>query len=120
MKREEIDYIKNEIRNQKITYSQLSQKSAVPLATINNILTGKTPDPRISTLEKIYIALNILPYGKQHYETVVTKEEFCNYLLNDPTILKYLKLKRKSDIRLVGDFLDFLEYRYHEDKKSDE
>lgn len=119
MQKEELEYLKQNIKEKKLTYSELSNLSKVPLPTINNILSGKTPNPRIDTLEKLYVALNIMPYGKTNYQTFITKEEFCNYLLNDPTIMKYIKLKRKSDIKLVSELIDFLEYRYQKEK-SDE
>ena len=39
------------------TYEDIANLSGIPLQTVRNIFTGKTPDPRFATIAKIIIAL---------------------------------------------------------------
>lgn len=39
------------------TYEDIANLSGIPLQTIRNIFTGKTPDPRFATVARIIIAL---------------------------------------------------------------
>lgn len=55
----EINEIKNYLKINKISYSQLAQKSGVHLNTLKQIFSGKTPHPRIDTMQAIEKALNL-------------------------------------------------------------
>lgn len=39
------------------TYEDIANLSGIPLQTVRNIYTGKTPDPRFATIAKIIISL---------------------------------------------------------------
>ena len=39
------------------TYEDIANLSGIPLQTVRNIFTGKTPDPRFGTIAKIIISL---------------------------------------------------------------
>lgn len=45
----EIKQLKIGIKNQKITYKELSELSGIPLNTLKNIFSGHTKNPRIDT-----------------------------------------------------------------------
>ena len=45
----------------KLSYDDISKKSKIPKTTVTNILTGRTQNPRIDTLEAIERALEIKP-----------------------------------------------------------
>lgn len=43
--------------NGNFTYEDIANLSGIPLQTVRNIYTGKTPDPRFGTIAKIIISL---------------------------------------------------------------
>ena len=52
------------------SFEDIANQSGIPLATVRNICTGKTPDPRFATVAKIVISLGgdlneILGYEKK-------------------------------------------------------
>ncbi len=55
----EIQAIKAHLKNSKITYEQLSERSGIPLNTLKNIFSGRTPNPRIDTMQAIEAALEL-------------------------------------------------------------
>ena len=55
----EIREIKSFLKANKITYEQLSEKSKIPLNTLKNIFSGRTPTPRIDTVQAIKQALGL-------------------------------------------------------------
>ena len=47
-----------ELKNKgNFTYEDIANVSGIPLQTVRNIYTGKTPDPRFGTIAKIIISL---------------------------------------------------------------
>ncbi len=55
----EVQAIKTHLKSNKITYEQLSAKSGIPLNTLKNIFSGRTPNPRIDTMQAIQRALEL-------------------------------------------------------------
>ena len=55
----QIAQIKSYMKHNKITYEQLSKKSEIPLNTLKNIFSGRTPNPRIDTVQAIEKALGL-------------------------------------------------------------
>lgn len=51
--------IKNYIKQRKITYEMLSAQSGIPIGTLKSIFSGRTPNPRLDTMQAIEHALNI-------------------------------------------------------------
>lgn len=51
--------IKNICAQRGLSYYKLSEMSGINLSTIDNIIRGETKNPRIMTLHKIAIALNM-------------------------------------------------------------
>lgn len=49
----------------RITLTEISRRSGVPLSTVHAIATGVSPDPRISTFTKIQSALEALLAERQ-------------------------------------------------------
>lgn len=54
-----IQEIKQYLKNNKITYQELSEKSGIALNTLKNIFRGKTENPRIDTMQAIERALGL-------------------------------------------------------------
>lgn len=46
-------------KEQKMTFDELSQKSGVPKRTLEDVFSGRTQEPRLSTIEAIERALGI-------------------------------------------------------------
>ena len=55
----EVFEIKKYLKEHKISYAELSEKSGVPIQTISKIFAGITPNPRIDTMQAIEKALGI-------------------------------------------------------------
>ena len=54
-----IQEIKQYLKNNKITYQDLSERSGIALNTLKNIFRGKTENPRIDTMQAIERALGL-------------------------------------------------------------
>lgn len=54
-----IEYIKKRKKQLNMTTEELSEKSGVPVGTLNKILAGQTIDPKFETIKSICRALNI-------------------------------------------------------------
>lgn len=54
-----IQEIKAYMKQNNITYQELSDRSGIPLNTLKNIFCGKTKHPRIDTMQAIERALGI-------------------------------------------------------------
>lgn len=57
--------IKKHIKQHKITYEALSEQSGIPIGTIKSIFSGRTPNPRLDTMQAIERALGI---SREHYD----------------------------------------------------
>ena len=55
----EIDQIKQYLQARNITYEELSKISNVPIGTLKSIFSGRTPTPRIDTMQRIEKALGL-------------------------------------------------------------
>ena len=55
----DVKEIKNWMKQKKITYPMLAEKTNMPLITIRTIMSGKTKHPRIDTMEAITKALGL-------------------------------------------------------------
>ena len=55
----DIQSTKSYLKSNKITYEQLSERSGIPLNTLKNIFSGRTPNPRIDTMQAIEEALEL-------------------------------------------------------------
>lgn len=56
---EKIQYLKAFLKENNITYEQLSELSGIPLNTLKNVFRGKTQNPRIDTMQAIERALGL-------------------------------------------------------------
>jgi transcriptional regulator with XRE-family HTH domain len=56
---ERIQFIKDYLKKNGITYEQLSADSSTPVNTLKNIFSGRTEHPRIDTVQAIERALGI-------------------------------------------------------------
>ena len=54
-----IQEIKKYMKENNITYQELSDRSGIPLNTLKNLFRGKTKNPRIDTMQAIEKALGI-------------------------------------------------------------
>ena len=51
------EYLHALMKTGNFTYEDAANLSGIPLQTVRNIITGKTPDPRFGTVAKIIISL---------------------------------------------------------------
>lgn len=66
----QVPQIKAYLKENKITYPELSEKSGIPLGTLKSIFSGRTPAPRIDTIQAIERALGLT--------TAFTEEDYTN------------------------------------------
>lgn len=64
----DINYVKQVMKEKKITQLELSKLSGVPFQTVKCIFTGRTLNPRIDTVEAIEKALGISQAPKEENE----------------------------------------------------
>lgn len=57
-----------------ISYDELAEASKIPKGTLTNILLGRTPNPRIDTIQAIERALGLSP-DKAIVETTAKEQE---------------------------------------------
>ena len=55
----QIQQLKLYLKKEKISYEKLSSMSGIPLNTLKNIFSGRTPNPRIDTMQAIEAALEL-------------------------------------------------------------
>lgn len=89
--------IKLYLKENNITYEQLSEMSNVPLNTLKNIFSGRTQHPRIDTLQAIEHALGIDEHTPAPAPTGETAELFA--LLNELT---------EEELQEISSFVDFV------------
>lgn len=61
----QLSEIKQYLRNNKITYEELSLKSDIPIGTLKSIFSGRTPNPRIDTVQAIERALGLSDWSAE-------------------------------------------------------
>lgn len=64
-----IDCIKTKKKELNMTTEELSERSGVPVGTLNKILAGQTSDPKFETVKAICKALDISLAALDDYET---------------------------------------------------
>ena len=64
-----LEYLKARKNELNMTTEELSEKSGVPLGTLNKILAGQTLDPKLETLKAICKALEIRLSDLDEYES---------------------------------------------------
>lgn len=67
-----IEYIRKRKKELNMTTKELSEKSGVPIGTLNKILADQTSDPKFETVKAICKALNISLADLDDYETSET------------------------------------------------
>lgn len=98
--------IKDEIRNQKLTQSELSGISGITQSTISNALRGNSI--KISTLERIALSLNLNPEYLLKEECLQKKVELdiSKYKLCCNVVLKVVE---SENIRVDSDKIKLLQ-----------
>lgn len=94
-----IQEIKAHLKQNSITYQQLSDKSGIPLNTLKNLFRGKTVNPRIDTMQAIERALGLAP--------TFTAEEQAQGAVNTPTVLSDRDLHTLGIINRAEDVLGY-------------
>lgn len=90
-----------------MTTEDLSIKSGVPIGTINKILNGETPNPRLSTSKALAKALNCsLDFltGESDYRgSLYIAEDTAEYVINNTDTNTLLEmLKNDPSLRMVA------------------
>lgn len=75
----DIKKLKETRRRKKITFPELANLSNVPVRTLENIFSGRTPHPRIDTMQAIERALGLIdggsPLDNAKVEQTLTEKE---------------------------------------------
>lgn len=90
-----IEEIKKYLKKHKINYDELSLKSNIPLNTLKNIFSGRTPNPRIDTMqaiedaiEKIKISNGDYPIDIEEFERITKNNELARKISELPPDLQ--------------------------------
>lgn len=92
--------IKSILKNKKMTYEELSEKSGVPIGTLKSIFSGRTPHPRTDTMAAILETLGVVSDSST---VSASKQNLINAIsdLSDADVekaleyLEFLKSQRK-------------------------
>lgn len=75
-----VDYWKALKKEKKLTFDAISKKSKIPKRTLEDIFSGRTPNPRTDTVEAIERALGIFTSRKIEKDPVIKDEvELADY-----------------------------------------
>ena len=55
----DVEKLKEERKRKKLTFKELSLRSGIPLRTLEDVFSGRTPNPRIDTMQAIEKALGL-------------------------------------------------------------
>lgn len=94
----DIEKIKLHMKLNKITYKQLSEKSGVSENTLKCIFSGRTPAPRIDTMNAILRALDLAPNEEETPNKLLMKLAEQNIYKNDLNKLPDDKIKIIVDL----------------------
>ena len=107
----DIEEIKQEMKRKKITQIELAKISNVPLQTVKYILTGRTPHPRIDTMQAIEKALGLAdssPLANAKVEMLTDKEKRLlrafNALLEPMQDIMLEQMEKLAEIKNDGGY----------------
>lgn len=108
-----LEYLKQRKNELNMTTEELSERSGVPIGTLNKILAGQTTDPKFETLKSICRALDISlsdldEYGTQGYYLDSDAAEMAQELFDRPEMKVLFDASRKAtreDIEQVAEIL---------------
>lgn len=93
--------IKNYLKKNRITYEELSSRSRIPIGTIKSVFSGRTPNPRLDTMQAIEEALGLTkPLEWTDEEKALGVGRYPTYLSEEET--EWLEL-RSEVLRVHGE-----------------
>ncbi len=105
----ELELLKRLKKMQKLTNEELSQKSGVPLGTLNKILSGATKSPQHSTVKAITEALKENLYDTGSVDTEMLKEAVAYDVAHKYTTDDYYALPDDMRVELIDGNFYFME-----------
>lgn len=88
------------MKEHKITYDDLSEKAKIPIGTLKSIFSGRTPNPRIDTMQAIEKALGINQEPKNDFNKIpVALYEGINGLSEEgmQDVLRYVEFVKSKE-----------------------
>lgn len=104
-----VELLKRIKKLQKLTNEELSQKSGIPIGTLNKILSGATKSPRHDTIEAISKALNCPHYDSQTENSEIIKEALAYDVTRKYTVDDYYALPEDVRVELIDGTFYFME-----------
>lgn len=95
-----IDEIKKYMKENKITYDDLSEKAKIPIGTLKSIFSGRTPNPRIDTMQAIEKALGLNQEPREKLKQIpVAMYDGLDGLTDEQVqdVLKYIEFIKSKD-----------------------
>ena len=105
----DIELLKNLKKMQKLTNEELSQKSGVPLGTLNKILCGATKSPKHTTVQAIADALKNNSYGTENSNKEILHEALAYDSNRKYTLEDYYALPDDVRVELIDGSFYFME-----------
>lgn len=106
-----VEELREERKRKKITFKELSLRSGIPIRTLENILSGHTPHPRIDTMQAIEKALGLAdssPLANAMVETLTDKEKRLlrafNALLEPMQDIMLEQMEKLAEIKNDGGY----------------
>ncbi|MBB2181304.1 Uma2 family endonuclease [Lachnospiraceae bacterium MD1] len=105
----DIELLKKLKKLQKLTNEELSEKSGVPVGTVNKILSGATKSPRHDTIEALAEALNYHPYETERTDVEALRESLAYGTPRNYTLQDYYDLPEDVRAELINGSFFFME-----------
>lgn len=106
----DIEKIKKYLKINKITYEELSKTSNVPIGTLKSIFSGRTPTPRIDTIEAIEKALGLDnsndDWTAEERSQGVTNSATVNVNADEFELLELYGNLNKDEQKLIKSFIE--------------
>ena len=104
-----VEELREERKRKKITFKELSLRSGIPIRTLENILSGHTPHPRIDTMQAIERALGLAGGSPlDNAETLTDKERRLlrafNALLEPMQDIMLEQMEKLAEIKNDGGY----------------
>ena len=105
----DVELLKKLKKLQKLTNEELSNKSGVPVGTLNKILSGATKSPKHNTVEAIADALNYHSYDTEGVNVEELREALAYDVTRKYTLEDYYNLPEDVRVELIDGSFFFME-----------
>lgn len=98
----QITEIKSYMKQNNITYEQLSESAKIPIGTLKSIFSGRTPNPRIDTVQAIETALGLSADHNPNHPTAGANTGKAPLTEIEYELVEYYRMIKTEDKKLTA------------------